>query len=254
MLPQEIELLRSVEDHHWWYACLRRLAGSELRSRLPAEARVLDVGCGTGGMMAALRDWAPGWELAGIDQDAAAVRHCADRRLCGIVQGDAGALPFASESFDAVVCLDVLYHADVDEGAALDEIERVLMPGGILVLNLPAFECLRGSHDAAVCGARRYVSCHVRNLLQAHKLNAMMIHYWNAWLFVPTLVWRQWSRRTARNRPNGVASDVWLPRKRVNDALSVAARVDARLCRALKLPFGSSIFAAAQKPPANHAS
>lgn len=254
MLAREIELLRSVEDEHWWYRCLRRLAGAELQARLPARARVLDVGCGTGGMLAALRERAPGWELAGIDRDPAAVRHCAERRLTGVVQGDAAALPFASESFDAVVCLDVLYHAEVDEGAALAEIGRVLVPGAILVLNVPAFECLRGSHDEAVCGARRYVACHVRDLLQAHKLDAMMIHYWNAWLFVPTLVWRQWSRRTAPKRPNGVTSDVWLPRKRVNDALSLAAGVDARLCRALRLPFGSSIFAVAQKSPATNES
>lgn len=233
--------MRSVEDGHWWYAVLRRQVVNACSRCLPDGARILDAGCGTGGMMEQLSQR---WACVGIDISPRAVHYTLDRGLCA-VQGDVGALPFDNGSFDAVLCLDVIYHLAVDPHQALAEMRRVLKPGGLLILNVPAFSVLRGSHDQSVSGARRYKGCQVRALLTSHSFTEQMTHYWNAWLFVPLLLRRLSSRLAPGRQP----SDLFPPPRWLNHLLSHAGHVDARACRALNLPLGTSFFAVATAPP-----
>lgn len=237
MLSAEYHRLRAVEDTHWWYAVLRGLVLRELHARVPLGARVLDVGCGTGGMLARLADW----QATGIDVSPLAVRCCQQRGLTQVIEGSVNRLPFADHSFDAVLCLDVLYHRDVDEARALREMQRVLVPGGRIIVNVPAFESLRGPHDEAVCGVRRYTACHVQRLLAGVSLDAEMTHYWNAWLMLPLMIKRRWPRTTT--------SDLAMPPRWLNTLLSWIGRADAECCRRLRLPVGSSVFAVAHKHP-----
>jgi SAM-dependent methyltransferase len=238
----EYDTLRTVEDHHWWYAVLRSLVQNALAGRLHSRSHLLDAGCGTGGMLAFLRSKTCGLQVAGIDISEQAVTHCHQRGLHTVQTGSVEALPFADETFDAVLSLDVLYHATVNESQALAEMRRVLRPDGLLVLNLPAFAALRGSHDVAVGGARRYAADKLRSLLEHSSLPVELIHYWNAWLSFPLLVWRQMSRlKTSR------ASDLHLTPAWMNTILAKMGRLDAGLCHGLHIPFGSSLFAVARK-------
>ncbi len=238
MSPAEHKILREAEEQHWWYAVLHQLVLAEMHAHVPPGAAVLDAGCGTGGMMARLAAWEP----QGVDISAAAVSHCHERGLHDVVQASVCALPFPNESFDLVLSLDVLYHQEVDETSALKEMARVLRPGGLMILNLPAMNCLRGAHDKAVCGSRRYTVCHMREMLRTHSLTVKMIHYWNAWLFLPLLVWRWWSRRAQESR-----SDLRSMPGIMNQILMRAGHLEARLCRHVLPPFGSSVFAVAHR-------
>lgn len=246
MQPPEYHMLRMVEDRHWWHSVLHGLVMDVLSDRLPPRGYVLDAGCGTGGLLALLRDKKPCLDTEGVDAAGVAVQHCRERGLARVRMGTVHQLPFQQGVFDAVISLDVLYHADVNEHEALAEMSRVLRPGGLLVANLPAFECLRGSHDVAVRGARRYTADQVSHLLAEHGLCCELSHYWNAWLFLPLLVWRRLSRRPAKKKAEQT-SDLALPPEWLNQLLAVAGRVDARLCRALRIPFGSSVFVVARK-------
>ncbi|MHB1080071.1 MAG: class I SAM-dependent methyltransferase [Prosthecobacter sp.] len=246
MKAAEYDLMRAVEDRHWWYAVLRGLVQDALVGRMPPHGRLLDAGCGTGGMLEFLQGTMGGLELAGVDVAEDAVRHCHQRGLSTVQSGAVEALEFEDAVFDAVLSLDVLYHAGVNEEKALAEMGRVLRPGGLLVLNLPAFDGLRGSHDVVVSGARRYTICQVRMLLQHSSLAVEMIQYWNAWLFLPLLVWRRLSRMKAEQEPTW-ESDLKLTPAWMNSLLAGMGRVDAGLCRKLRLPFGSSVFAVARK-------
>lgn len=242
MNTAEHDLLRAVEDEHWWHQVLHHQVMRALEV-LPAGSHVLDAGCGTGGMLSRIRSQRPDLDTQGVDAAERAVWHCQARGLREVTLHEVEALPFADDTFDAVLSLDVLYHAQVDERRALAEMRRVLRPGGLLVMNLPAFECLRGSHDAAVCGVRRYRLCHVQRLLELHSMNIVMSHHWNAWMFLPLLVWRRWSLL----RPNKT-SDLSLPPAWQGRLLSAVGKADAWLCRVLRIPFGSSLFVIAQKP------
>ena len=234
MPPDEHDRLRALEDDHWWYGVLHGLVLRELAS-LPGGKTLLDVGCGTGGLLAKV----DGWRAQGIDVSLHAIRHCRERGLQAVQVASAQDLPFADESFDVVTCLDVLYHEDVEEDRALSEMVRVLRPGGWLVFNVPAFDVLRGGHDASVCGARRYTVSHMRRLLGGHNLEPKMLHYWNAWLFLPLLVRRRWG--------GAGASDLHRLPRWLNAVLGAVGRLDAMLARWLCVPWGSSVFGCASK-------
>ncbi|MBE7497848.1 MAG: methyltransferase domain-containing protein [Verrucomicrobiaceae bacterium] len=236
MKPCQYEILRAVEDTHWWHAVLHRLVMGALRP-LPDGARVLDAGCGTGGLLARLGRL----EAHGCDLSAAAVEHCRRRGLRHVQVGDVSSLPYESGGFDTVLSLDVLYHASVNPARALDEMRRVLRPRGMLVVNVPALDCLRGAHDEAVCGARRYSRRSLTSLLENHGFTPERVQYWNAWLTAPL-----WLRRRFSRNPEG---DLALPPRWMNTLLALGSHVDAHLCRVLRVPFGSSLFAVARSHP-----
>ena len=240
MQTGEYEIMRAVEDHHWWYTVLRRLALTALAVRRGSRTCMLDAGCGTGGMMARVRQEHPDWTLHGIDLEQEAVAHCQARGLLHSKQGSVDNLPFDDAS---LLSLDVLYHAAADPDLAVAEMARVLRPGGLLVVNLPAFNALRGAHDTAVCGVRRYTVCQVRDLLEGHRMKIQMIHYWNAWLFLPLLIFRRWSRLNGGGRK----SDLSVLPGVLNKGLAVMGWMEARLCRVARIPFGTSVFAVAAR-------
>jgi ubiquinone/menaquinone biosynthesis C-methylase UbiE len=103
------------------------LAGLSFRS-------VLDIGCGTGELLARLEEWQPA-HLAGLDISANMI--AAAREKLGpqvdLHVGDAESLPWPDGSFDLVTCTNSFHHYP-DPTRALAEIKRVLIPGGWLVL------------------------------------------------------------------------------------------------------------------------
>lgn len=228
------DLMRKVEDEHWWYRVLRGQVLHALERSVKAGGHVLDAGCGTGGMLSLLR----GWESHGCDLSAEAVEHCRARGLERVLVSSVHSMPYADCSFDAVLSLDVLYHARVDEHLALSEMRRVLRPGGRLIVNVPAFECLRGDHDTAVEGVRRYRLRVLERLLRAHDFVIEQAHYWNAWLFLPLLL-----RRLLVTNDQG---DLRMPPRWLNEWLAMCGSADAALCRLTRVPWGTSVFLVAR--------
>ncbi|WP_395751097.1 class I SAM-dependent methyltransferase [Prosthecobacter sp.] len=246
MQAPEYDIMRSVEDRHWWYSVLRDLVERALAGRLASHSRLLDAGCGTGGMLDYLQRRSGDLEVTGIDVAEQAVRCCNQRGLTTVRVAAVEALPFDDASFDAILSLDVLYHSSVNEERALAEMRRVLRPDGLLLMNLPAFAGLRGSHDVAVHGARRYAACQARSLLEQSNFAVEQVHYWNAWLFLPLLLWRQVSRLSATPARESV-SDLKLTPAWMNSLLAGMGRLDAGFCQEFHIPFGSSVFAVARK-------
>ncbi len=106
---------------------------ARLAEAVPRAARVLDVACGDGALLAALAG-TPGRDGAlavGVDASVAEVR-AARARGCIAVQGRAQALPFADGAFDAATCHLALMLLD-DLDAVARELARVLVPGGALL-------------------------------------------------------------------------------------------------------------------------
>ncbi|MEO7015199.1 MAG: class I SAM-dependent methyltransferase [Leifsonia sp.] len=96
------------------------------------EARILDVGCGSGALLRFLGPARPDVELTGVDPAADMVREAASARAT-VLRARAEELPFADGSFDLLVSSTSFSHWQ-DHAAGLAECHRVLTPGGSLVL------------------------------------------------------------------------------------------------------------------------
>jgi SAM-dependent methyltransferase len=248
MNPREYSALFEVEDRHWWFAGLRREIARELARAAPAGGfrHWLDAGSGTGGLLANLE--VPG-RPARIGVDVAAQGLGLARRRPGLrlALGSVEQLPFADSSFDLVTSIDVLCHRNVEESRALSEAFRSLAPGGMLVLQVPAFDSLRGEHDAAVWTNRRYRLGQIIRLLQEAGFAVRRRFYRNSILF-PVVALRRLVRRGSGS--SGEARSDVAPVGRGADLLfSAVLRFEEILHRAgAWFPFGLSVFCIAQKP------
>jgi SAM-dependent methyltransferase len=207
---------------------------------------VLDAGCGTGGTLAALRRNFPQAELTGIDDSEHAVTLTQERKTGAHLQrASVHELPFAEGSFDFVLSLDVWSHAGIDDALAAHEAHRVLRSSGKLILNLAAFEFLKGAHDCATDVDRRYTRRQVRALLVGAHFEIERLTYWNA-AFTPPIALVRWLSRMRLHREEPRSDFRPLPRF-VNAALKRVAALELTTSRHLSLPFGSSLFAVARK-------
>jgi SAM-dependent methyltransferase len=155
-----------VEEHHWWYRGRRRVLDAVLDGlALPAQARILDAGCGSGRNMVELarRGDVCGVELAPASVDAARARRVGEVMVGSLEQR----LPFDGDAFDMAVALDVLEHLR-DDAPALCELARIVAPGGHLVVTVPQYDWLWGEHDVLSHHWRRYT----RALLVARAADA----------------------------------------------------------------------------------
>ena len=146
----EYERLAALDRRLWWFRGLHAQMLGALARRRPPQAgeRILDAGCGAGGLLVELEGRFPEAEPLGLDIDAIAgpaAREHSGRPVC---IASVNALPFAEEGFSAVLSSDVLCHEGVLEAEALGQMHRCLAPGGVLVLNLPAYRWLLSEHDA----------------------------------------------------------------------------------------------------------
>ncbi len=242
MEESEYRKLAQVEDRMWYFRGLHGLAERALGGALGAAAQILDAGCGTGGLIRRLGPAHPGWAWTGIDLSPVACALARERTTADIRLGSVTELPFGERSFDAVVSCDVLYHVE-DDGAALREAARVLRPGGLIVVNVPAYRWLWSYHDRAVHSVRRYGRMELAAKLGRAGFSQLRTGPWNTILF-PWVV----LRRKLLPAPRG-GSDV----RTYPAAVEAVARAALALegcwtATGLRLPYGSSIFATARKP------
>ena len=251
--------MAAVEDEMWFYRALHAHLEGELTAALKGTRRdaiqsagptpranegirILDAGCGTGGLIRRLANRHPGWTWTGVDLEPIAVELARSRCRAEIVQASLLELPFDDAQFDAVVCSDVLYHLD-DDAKAVSEIFRVLRPGGVLVVNVPAHRWLWSYHDVTVHGKRRYVRADVRKLFEGAGFETKRITHWNA-LPLPLV----FARRKLLPPPRS-GSDVFLYPAPIEAGFRTGARLERWWLRTMgPLAFGSSILATARKP------
>ena len=147
--------MAAIDGEHWWFTARRRIVTAfiEAQARPPANARILEVGAGTGSNLPLLQKYG---RVDAIEPDEAA-RSLASSRSGIAVAG--GLLPggatLEDDAYDLIVLLDVLEHIPDDNGA-LAELATKLKPGGRVVVTVPAFMWLWSAHDAAHHHYRRY--------------------------------------------------------------------------------------------------
>jgi len=243
MQIDEYRKLAETEDRMWYFRALHRRLAHWLARLLPAgSARVLDAGCGTGGFIRSLRGSQPNWQVTGVDVSPVACALARERTGVEITEGSVTVLPFADGLFDAIVTGDVLYHVE-DAAAALREFARCVKPGGVVLVNEPAYRWLWSYHDVAVESKHRFTRPELAALFRQAGLEVVFATYANM-LILPLVVARRKLFPPARP-----TSDVQLYPAPIEAFFSALAWLEhAWISRGWPLPAGSSVFVAAIKP------
>ena len=244
MDPSEYRAIYTVEDRHWWYAGMGRISRALLETAYPdrRDLRILDAGCGTGGALGFLAQFGT---VTGSDISPLALAYSRARGHAALSQASVTALPYAAASFDLVTSFDVLYHRAVgDPCVALGEFRRVLRPGGRVLLRLPAYDRLRGRHDAVVHTARRFTTSALAESLRETGFAIERLSYANTLLFPLAAAKRLLERRAPAHAP--AHSDVTPNPAWLDAVLSRPLAIEAAWLRRRDLPFGLSVVALAR--------
>jgi SAM-dependent methyltransferase len=245
--PAEYRRMYEAEEAQWWYAGMRSISEALLGQALrPAEnggppLALLDAGCGTGANLAHLARFG---RAVGIDLSKDALAFCRERGVPAARAALLG-LPFPNSAFDGVTSFDVIYHAWVtDDRAATREMARVLRPGGLLLVRVPALRVLWGGHDVEVQSRHRYTRRELRALFEDTGLEVLRITYANFFLFPVLLLRRSLDRLTGR-----AGSDVGFLPAPFEWTFRRLLELEAALVRrGVSLPIGASVMALGRKP------
>ena len=248
MEREQYDLMFAQEERHWWYVGMRRISAALLERYPPlVEGRagqpleILDAGCGSGGMTQYLSNFG---RVTGVDLAAEALSLARKRSLRQLARASVSALPFLDSSFDVVTSFDVLYHLNVDnDRLALADIHRVLRPGGVALIRLPAFDWIRGAHDEVVHTRHRYTRDELSGKLQDVGFRLEHATYANFLLFPLAPVKRYLEQRRGTHE----STDLWLPPAPINRLLADLLSLEALPARELGLPWGLSVFAVARR-------
>jgi SAM-dependent methyltransferase len=157
-------------------------------------------------------------------------------------------LPFGAATFDVATSFEVVYHLGVvNDVSALKEIRRVLKPGGLFLLRVPAHDWLRGEHDRLVHTRHRYSRDEVSRKLADAGFAVERLSWANTVLFLPAVAKRLLERTNGHDPAAAAEPDLWQPPAAINALLKSAVAVEAwAIPGGLPLPFGLSLLAVAR--------
>ncbi|MBV8879349.1 MAG: class I SAM-dependent methyltransferase [Planctomycetaceae bacterium] len=237
-----------LEAEHWWFASRLERILDLVRAHLPGSgARILDLGCGSGrtarrfesfgSVVGSDLSWTP------LRDDARAGR----RRLASRAER----LPFRTGSFDLVTALDLVEHLE-DDQPALREMLRVLRPGGVLIVTVPAMPILYGPHDRVLGHWRRYSSADLRrSVRRSGAAGPLQVGYFLSLLFPLLLAWRVTTKIFGAGKAR---SDGGRPLPRwANRLLRAIMDLEGALAARVPLGVGSTLVCVISPGPASRA-
>ena len=231
--------MAELDSRHWWYRARRDILAALIarKIRLPADARILEIGCGTGHNLEMLQRFGA---ADGIEIDPAA-RALARQRL----GREIGSAPLPrlegvpDSAYDLVAILDVLEHVEEDR-EALESIARKLRPGGRILITVPAHPWMWSAHDEVNHHKRRYTRKTLRKVVADAGLKLEMMSWFNSLLFPLAAAARLAGRVTGKED-----SDDKLPPRPVNAMFEMLFGLERYAVGRLPLPPGVSLVAIA---------
>ncbi len=228
------------EHHYIDIASRRHTLGQVERYVRDPRASLIDIGCSSGYMLKALRARFPEMHLIGADYIRGPLEKLAGS-LPGIplLQFDLTKCPLPSNSADAVVLLNVLEHIE-DDAAAVKQIHRILKPGGVAVIEVPAGPNLYDTYDQQLLHHRRYSMKAVLDLLAKPGFEILERSFLGCFLYPAFYLVKK------RNQKNMTAGDD-VQRKKVAAQIQSSSsnpiahgimRLEASLRRVVPYPFG----------------
>ena len=235
------DALAAAEMRHFWFVRRAMLLAWAIQKYSPSARTLLDVGCGTGGVVAALGVAIPVLQISAGDSRLAGLEYVR-RRTPGveILQCQACELPFDSE-FDVAGAFDVIEHIDDDLGA-LSALRDVVKPGGLVLIAVPQHPWLWSTIDDFSRHRRRYTRAELRSKLESVGLQVVRMTSF-AVAALPAL----W---ITRHIPQPFDPERELRISRIPNAIfgALAAMEHRVIAAGFSLPAGGSLLAIARRP------
>jgi SAM-dependent methyltransferase len=229
---------RRLYGHHWWWRMREAIVLDHVqRLRLPAPARILDLGCGDGLLFPALERFG---EVTGVETDRSLLT---DGPWRDRIQTE----PLVSTrydglQFDLILALDVLEHIEHDRKEVARLVE-LLAPGGSVLVTVPAGPALWDEHDRINAHWRRYTHRSLSASLSGNGARIVELRYLFHWLYpLKRVVARLNSLRQQKVEQHQ------LPPAWINRTMMALCSAEYRLMSGLRLPFGTSLLAILEKP------
>lgn len=243
MLKEEYLNIFKNQENHWWFKGMEEINFSLLNHYLKdrKNLKILDAGCGPGVALSYLKKYG---QVIGVDKSEEALKYA--QKKGRVQKADIANLPFKKESFDLIVCLDVLYHVWVkDYQKVLEEFGRVLKKKGLLLLREPAYNWLQSSHDLIDFTRERFCRTKIEKGLNQAGFKILKLSYINFFLF-PVVVLKRLPEilKIKKKRPK---SDIFALPPLLNFFLFSCLRLEAFLLKYINFPFGSSVVCLAQR-------
>jgi SAM-dependent methyltransferase len=228
-----------AEDRHWWYQGRRLVLERTIRRLgLPAGARILDAGCGSGRNMVEL---AQHGTVTGVELSPTSVRLARERSVGEVIEGTALDMPFDDGSFDLTMSLDVIEHL-ADDVAALRELRRVTAPGGALLVTVPAYQWLWSGHDEINHHHRRYSRRALLAAAERAGWHCERTTHFNSLLLPIAIALRALERINPKTTKSSL--DLWVPPAPLNWALRQPLALEAQIIGSGgSIPVGLSLLA-----------
>jgi len=240
-----LEATARAERDHFWFHGFRRFVRPwlALATNGLEHPRILDCGSGTGHNLAMLRQYGP---ACGIDITWSGLAYARSRGERGIARASAAHLPFSSCHFDLVTSFDVLYALEDDvERKVLNEMYRVLRPGGQVLINVAALKILTGNHSVLGGEVRRYSRQELRDHMERAGFEILRVTYTN-FLLLPLVLFIRFAQRLGGHRASDI--EITVPSRPLNALFGATLAVEAQALKVLNMPAGSSLLALGRKP------
>ena len=237
--------LFEVESTNFWFRVRNRLIAWALETYAGAAPRTfLEIGCGTGFVLAHLERSFPSWEFSGTEVLADGLRYAKTRvTRTRLFELDARAIPFA-DTFGAVGAFDVLEHITEDD-VVLAQIYKALAPGGILLATVPQHPWLWSPADDDACHVRRYTSLELGDKVRAAGFKVELLTSFVSFL-LPVMALSRWRQRRSPASYDLIA-ELSLPAP-LNRALEAVLDLERALIkRGVRFPAGGSLLLVARK-------
>ncbi len=206
---------------------------------LPEPARILDAGCGSGRNMVELARLGT---VTGVELSETSVALARERDVGEVIAGSVLEMPFADDSFDLAVSLDVIEHLEDDLGA-LRELRRTVAPGGALLVTVPAYQWLWSGHDEINHHHRRYTRRSLQRVAERAGWTQKRTTYFNSLLLPAAIVLRVLDR-VNRTKTTESSLDLWIPPAPLNWLLERPLALESALiARGGRIPAGLSLLA-----------
>ncbi|MEN8168669.1 MAG: class I SAM-dependent methyltransferase [Pseudomonadota bacterium] len=239
MDPTAYQTMAQTEDTHWWF-CARRAILKKMidHLQLTSDARILEIGSGTGGNLRMLKQFG---SVSAIEMDSTA-RTLSMEKYGDDIDIRGGYFPhdnpFREDKFDLICLFDVLEHIENDESALMG-LRDLLADDGKILLTVPAYPWMWSTHDTTLHHKRRYTRSMLQKKITEAGFHIQKLSYFNTLLFPLAVLARLIDKLFSRDTASGTDT----PRGLMNALLKNIFMLEHHLLNRINLPFGVSFIA-----------